>query len=341
MSYLKGGGQATRGLARLIKPNLLLQQKAAYQARDKPSQFGQVEGFIHLHQKADSSTSSDEKSQSAQIARQEHQPSSLESQNKTADKKSHSAQTPAQPPHPYYPPIQPGLLHQKRAIITGASKGIGRAIALRFAKEGASCVLIGRDVNALNLTKGAMEDVREVEEGSMGHDVVPGDVGRIDILVNAAGVTHQSPFVVTSHARIDEVVQTNLMGTMMACRVVGKGMMQNRKGSIINVSSLLGLKGGRGSAAYAASKSGVIGFSRALAAELGEKNVRVNVIVPGYIETDMTAAMTPEARSAALNAIPLKYFGNPHDIADAAVFLAANNYTNNCVLNIDGGLSAT
>ncbi|KAH8684657.1 hypothetical protein BGZ60DRAFT_170351 [Tricladium varicosporioides] len=320
MPYLRGKGQAARGLARLIKPSSLSQHKAVCQARGNPFHFVQVEGFTHLHQKAGSLTSPGGKAQSAQTVRPEH---------------------------------QFGLLYQKRAIITGASKGIGRAIALRFAKEGASCILIGRDANALNHTKEVMEDVRGVEEGSMGHDVVPGDVGSrgfwegmnkikgIDILVNAAGVTHQSPFVVTSHARIDEVVQTNLMGTMMACRVVGKGMMQNRKGSIINVSSLLGLKGGRGSAAYAASKAGVIGLSRALAAELGEKNVRVNVIVPGYIETDMTAAMTPEARSAALNAIPLKSFGNPHDIADAAVFLAVNNYTNNCVLNIDGGLSAT
>ncbi|TVY68818.1 3-oxoacyl-[acyl-carrier-protein] reductase FabG [Lachnellula suecica] len=114
-----------------------------------------------------------------------------------------------------------------------------------------------------------------------------------------------------------------------------------RVGCIVNVASLLGLKGGKGSAAYAASKAGVIGFTRALAAELGEKNVRVNVIVPGYVETDMTNAMTPEAHSAALNAIPLKRFGHPSEIADAAMFLATNKYASNCVLNLDGGLSAT
>ncbi|TVY42590.1 3-oxoacyl-[acyl-carrier-protein] reductase [Lachnellula subtilissima] len=118
-------------------------------------------------------------------------------------------------------------------------------------------------------------------------------------------------------------------------------MMKKREGCIINVASLLGLKGGKGSAAYAASKAGVIALTRALAAELGEKNVRVNVIVPGYVETSMTRAMTPNAHSAALSAIPLKRFGLPSEIADAAVFLATNKYASNCVLNLDGGLSAT
>jgi NAD(P)-dependent dehydrogenase (short-subunit alcohol dehydrogenase family) len=183
------------------------------------------------------------------------------------------------------------------------------------------------------------------------HRVVVGDVGsdafwgnmkkeKVDILVNSAGITHCSPLFVTSPSLLEEVMRTNLMGTMMACRTMGKNMMTLKGGCIINVASLLGQKGGKGSAAYAASKAGVIGLSRALAAELGEKNVRVNVIVPGYIETDMTEAMTPNARSEALNAIPLKRFGRPSEIADAAVFLAANAYANNCVLNVDGGLSA-
>lgn len=163
---------------------------------------------------------------------------------------------------------------------------------------------------------------------------------KVDILVNSAGITHYSPLFVTSTSLLEEVMRTNVMGTMMACRIVGKNMMALKGGCIINVASLLGLKGGKGSAAYAASKAGVIGLSRALAAELGEKNIRVNVIVPGYIETDMTEAMTPDARSEALNAIPLKRFGQPSEIADAAVFLAANAYANNCVLNLDGGLSA-
>ncbi|KAB8293914.1 hypothetical protein EYC80_009387 [Monilinia laxa] len=117
-------------------------------------------------------------------------------------------------------------------------------------------------------------------------------------------------------------------------------MLRRREGCIINISSLLGIKGGRGSAAYAASKAGVLGLTRALAAEMGGSGIRVNAIVPGYIETDMTRAMTDIARKEALNAIPLSRFGDASEIADAAVFLATNKYANNCVLNLDGGLSA-
>ncbi|CAD6447496.1 98b5c0d1-435d-4f2c-b312-9ccb5e36a095 [Sclerotinia trifoliorum] len=130
------------------------------------------------------------------------------------------------------------------------------------------------------------------------------------------------------------------MGTIWGCKIIGKDMLRRREGCIINISSLLGIKGGRGSAAYAASKAGVLGLTRALAAEMGSAGIRVNAIVPGYIETDMTRAMTDLARKEALNAIPLSRFGEVTEIADAAVFLAANKYANNCVLNLDGGLSA-
>ncbi|RDW75091.1 hypothetical protein BP6252_06233 [Coleophoma cylindrospora] len=258
-------------------------------------------------------------------------------------------------------------LSNKRVLITGASRGIGKAIASRFAAEGGQCVLVGRK-------KEGLEDVRrelsvEGLGAGMGHQVLVGDVAtarfprpnevnslakqkthglkqafqEIDILVNAAGITHYSLLATTKQQLLEEVVQTNLMGTLYGCKVALKGMLRGKRGdaSIINIASLLGMKGGRGNAAYAASKAGVIGLTRALAAELGPSGIRVNVIIPGYIETDMTKAMTPEAHSQALNSIPLKRFGEAEEIADAAVFLATNRYANNCVLNIDGGLSAT
>ncbi|KAI9650569.1 hypothetical protein NHQ30_000587 [Ciborinia camelliae] len=149
----------------------------------------------------------------------------------------------------------------------------------------------------------------------------------IDILINAAGLTHASPLITTSPSLIEEVLQTNLMGTIWGCKVIGKDMLRRREG-------------GRGSVAYAASKAGVLGLTRALAAEMGPAGIRVNAIVPGYIETDMTRAMTDPARKEALNAIPLARFGDANEIADAAVFLVTNKYASNCVLNLDGGLSA-
>ncbi|ATZ56403.1 Bcoar1 [Botrytis cinerea B05.10] len=184
---------------------------------------------------------------------------------------------------------------------------------------------------------------REFWEGEFGRGKRGGEGNpkpKIDILINAAGLTHASPLITTSPSLIENILQTNLTGTIWGCKIIGKEMLRRREGCIINISSLLGIKGGRGSAAYAASKAGVLGLTRALAAEMGSAGIRVNAIVPGYIETDMTRAMSDPARSEALNSIPLSRFGDVTEIADAAVFLATNKYANNCVLNLDGGLSA-
>ncbi|KAM3082442.1 hypothetical protein ACMFMF_002106 [Clarireedia jacksonii] len=270
----------------------------------------------------------------------------------------------------------------KTILVTGATKGIGKAVAERFARLGGRLVLVGRDERGLVgvrdglVGRGRWDGDAGGEKG--GHEVLVGDVGdlegfwkgkvgswwrgggsvgdgdgdggdgagkdkpkpQIDILVNAAGITHSSLLFNTTPALIESILRTNLQGTIWGCKVISRMMMKQREGCIINISSLLGMKGGKGSAAYAASKAGVLGLTRALAAELGPAGIRVNAIVPGYIETDMTKAMEASARTEALNAIPLCRFGDVEEIADAAVFLATNRYANNCVLNLDGGLSA-
>ncbi|TAQ89343.1 hypothetical protein B7494_g2312 [Chlorociboria aeruginascens] len=214
--------------------------------------------------------------------------------------------------------ISTGTLKGKNTIITGGSRGIGAEIAKRFANEGAKCVLIGRDSERLNeVVNGLSGEGHQIRVGDVGDNNFwkewRRDDGATDILVNAAGLTHYSPLVVTDPGFLESILRTNLNGTIWACRSVGRGMMRNK---------------------------GVDRLTRALAGEIGPLGVRVNVILPGYIETDMTVAMTPKAREEARTAIPLKRFGNSSDIADAAMFLATNKYANNCVLNIDGGLSA-
>ncbi|GAM85102.1 hypothetical protein ANO11243_031050 [Dothideomycetidae sp. 11243] len=239
------------------------------------------------------------------------------------------------------------------AIITGASRGIGLAIAQRLSSQGAKLTLISRTASALEVAAASLTSPNT-------HRIIPGDVSsrafwssfsaekdRVDILVNAAGITHSSLFLRTTEELLEDVVRTNLLGTMWACRAVGRRMMRQSpaekrgKGVIVNVASLLAVHGGLGSAAYAASKAGVVGFTRALAAELGPGGIRVNAVLPGYVGTDMTDAMTAEARDQALSRIPLKRFGTSEEVADAVTFLVNNAYAHNCVLNLDGGLSAT
>jgi len=257
-------------------------------------------------------------------------------------------------------------LRRSTCLITGASRGIGRAIAIAFAREGARCLLIGRDEAALKET----HDLCTSARGSVGrpHSIITGDIttpdfwstldkhtawnaetGKLDVLVNAAGITHSSLLLRTTQTRVDEILATNLSAAIQASRFAAKKMLKNaphtpvseaRRGHILNISSLLATHGGAGSVAYAASKAGILGLTRSLAAELGPRGIRVNAICPGYIETDMTRAMSEAAREAAVARIPAARFGTVDEIADAAVFLSGNQYANNTVLNLDGGLSA-
>jgi NAD(P)-dependent dehydrogenase (short-subunit alcohol dehydrogenase family) len=254
-------------------------------------------------------------------------------------------------------------LRKQTCLITGASRGIGRAIAIAFAREGAGCLLVGRDEAALKQTSELCTSAR----GSIGrsHYVLTGDIndpnfwstldknpcwgpenGRLDVLVNAAGISHSSLLVRTTQAKVDDILNTNLSSTIQASRFAVKKMLKNSAesatgaGHILNISSLLATHGGAGSVAYAASKAGVLGLTRSLAAEIGTRGIRVNAICPGYVETDMTGAMPYTAREAALAKIPAGRFGTVDEVADAAVFLCGNQYANNTVLTLDGGLSA-
>ncbi|OJD37591.1 uncharacterized protein BKCO1_6000165 [Diplodia corticola] len=359
--------------------------------------------------------------------------------------------SPSSRAHLYH--TSPLPLDNHRVLVTGGSRGIGKAIASRFASLGASTIIIGRNADTLQT---AVREIASNIPSSVSqrtstptHGYVVGDVSNeafwqelssttssfpchhlrpspfhppspppssppsstsssspashipsipsnktssqqhpqsppppsphderfhattfaptLTVLVNAAGVTHNALLNRQPAARTKSVVDTNLMGTLWACKFLGKPLMRSAakqkpagkdgaeaKGgeegetasvvnggvSVVNVSSLLAVQGGVGSAAYAASKAGVLGLTRALAGEMGPLGVRVNAIVPGYIETDMTAAMQPEAREKALERIPLRRFGTVQEISEAAIFLATNQFANNCVINLDGGMSA-
>jgi NAD(P)-dependent dehydrogenase (short-subunit alcohol dehydrogenase family) len=254
-------------------------------------------------------------------------------------------------------------LRRSTCLITGASRGIGRAIAIAFAREGARCLLVGRDETALKETYDLCTSAR----GSVGrsHSVLAGDIndqtfwstldknscwgpydGRLDVLVNAAGISHSSLLLRTTQLKVDDILNTNLSSAIQASKYATKKMLKNPAdgpygaGHILNISSLLATHGGAGSVAYAASKAGVLGLTRSLAAELGTRGIRVNAICPGYVESDMTRAMPYFARQAAIAKIPAGRYGTPDEVADAAVFLCGNQYANNTVLNLDGGLSA-
>ena len=249
-------------------------------------------------------------------------------------------------------PSTDGRLKDKIAIITGASRGIGREIAVFFAKEGAKLVLTARNQEALKaVAKEIYEisreeplvfqlDVRDSAKVEELLDKTLDKYKRVDILVNNAGVTKDGLFVRMTDADWDEVLDTNLKGTFLCMRAVSKVMMKQRYGKIINMASVIGLIGNAGQANYAASKAGIIALTKSVAKELGSRNVMVNAIAPGFIDTEMTQGLTADVKNAILKTIPVGSFGKPIDVAKTALYLASDesNFITGQVITVDGGM---
>ena len=236
----------------------------------------------------------------------------------------------------------------KNALVTGSTRGIGRAIAETLAKSGARVAVVGRDLEK------AKEAAAAVGSGAQGFacDVtdtaavaklvsdVEAAFGSIDILVNNAGITRDNLVMRLKDEDWDGVQHANLRGAFASIRAVSRGMMKRRSGRIINVSSIVGIIGNKGQSNYAASKAGLIALTKSVAKELGSRNILVNAVAPGFIDTEMTAAMTPEARAALGQQIALERLGNPRDVAAAVAFLASDlaSYITGQVLVVDGGM---
>ncbi len=245
-----------------------------------------------------------------------------------------------------------GRLNGKVAIVTGASRGIGRQIALLFAKEGAKLVITARSIDSLQevareiMDAGGGEpfifalDVKDPQKVQELVDKSLDKYKRVDILVNNAGVTRDGLFVRMSEVDWDEVLDTNLKGTFLCMRAVSKPMMKQRYGKIINMASVIGLTGNAGQANYAASKAGVIALTKSVAKELGSRNVLVNAIAPGFIETEMTQGLSEDLKSAILKSIPVGCLGKPLDVARTALYLASeeSNFITGQVITVDGGM---
>ena len=234
------------------------------------------------------------------------------------------------------------------ALVTGSTRGIGRSIAEALAECGARVAIVGRDAAkaqevATQISpeaRGFGCDVADVASVTALVSAVEEAFGSLDILVNNAGLTRDTIMLRLKDEDWDAVIDANLRGAFAATRAATRGMMKRRSGRIINIASVVGLVGNKGQSNYAASKAGLIGLTKAVAKEFASRNILVNAIAPGFIETDMTNAMTPEARAALLGNIPLERLGSPKDVAAMVAFLASEHagYITGQVLVVDGGM---
>ena len=243
------------------------------------------------------------------------------------------------------------FLNDKVAVVTGAGRGIGRAVAIAYAKMGANVVCVSRTQE--NSTKVATEiealgqkswafavDVSDTSAVESSAKNILEATGKVDILVNNAGVTRDNLLIRMSEEEWDTVLNTNLKGAFNFTKAFTRPFMKQRSGRIINIASVIGLIGNAGQSNYAASKAALIGFTKSVAKELAPRGVTANAIAPGFIETDMTAVLDEKVRGSIIDRIPMNRFGSPEDIANTAIFLAleSTNYMTGQVLTIDGGM---
>ena len=238
----------------------------------------------------------------------------------------------------------------KTALVTGAARGIGFAVAARLIERGAAVAVVdvdepaaqraAEDLGRRGRAIGIGADVSDAKQVAAAIARAETELGPIDILVNNAGLTRDGLLVRMNEADWDLVLDVNLKGPYLATKLVAQGMMKRRSGRIINVSSVVGLVGNRGQANYASSKAGLIGFTKAVAKELASRNVLVNAVAPGFIDTDMTKKLPEAARTALMEQIPLGRLGSPDDVSAAVVFLASDlaGYITGQVLVVDGGM---
>jgi len=244
------------------------------------------------------------------------------------------------------------LLEGKTALITGASKGIGRAIANRYAEQGANvaftylssvekgeALVAELEVKGIK-AKGYKSDASDFAAADQLINDVVADFGSLDILINNAGITKDNLMMRMTEEMWDQVINVNLKSCFNTVKAATRTMMKQRSGSIINMTSVVGLKGNAGQANYAASKAGILGFTKSIALELGSRGIRSNAIAPGFIETEMTDALDEDTVQGWREAIPLKRGGQPEDVADACIFLGSDmsSYITGQVIQVDGGM---